>query len=115
MGSEELPSRWEGVEKRVPARLEDLRGPSDGILALPLHLAWSGMTEFDLGDYRERLMCYQIVLINGQRQDAERYLDPDHLVSGWPDLRRLFAVQLSRAWEDRLPELRPAGALSGPV
>lgn len=111
--SEQLPSRWHGITERIPDRLEDLRGPTHGTLALPLRLAWSGMTVFDLGDSRERLMCYQIVLTTGGRQDAEEYLNPDHLVADWSDLRRLFHRRLSGAWEATMPALASSVAHRG--
>lgn len=104
--TQQLPSRWEGVEKRVPERLEDLHGPADGRLALPLHLAWSGMREFDLSTYRHRLSAYHIVVVEAmRRQDAEEYLNADHLVEAWPDLRRLIHPRLRQAWESSLPQL----------
>lgn len=106
--TEQLPSRWEGVEKRVPESLDDLHGPADGVLTLPPHLCWSGMREFNLDDYQDRLMCYQIVLTTGRRCDVEEFVNRGHLLSDWSDLRRLFASRLSRAWEEALPTLRPA-------
>ena len=85
------------LEQRVPERLADLRGPADGTLALPLHLAWSGMTEFDLSKYKHRLSAYHIVVTEARRPaDAERYLNADHLVEMWPDLRRLL---MPEDWE----------------
>jgi hypothetical protein len=33
---------------RLPHKLDDLTGPAHGSVQLPLHIAWSGMTAFDL-------------------------------------------------------------------
>ncbi|MEV4012920.1 hypothetical protein AB0J35_20675 [Nonomuraea angiospora] len=43
-----LPSIYEGLEEKIPYSLDDLHGPAEGVVALPTHLAWSGLTEFDL-------------------------------------------------------------------
>lgn len=37
-----LPSRWAGVEAKLPPALDQLAGPADGVVELPLDLAWSG-------------------------------------------------------------------------
>ncbi|MFI7126522.1 hypothetical protein ACIBQ1_12580 [Nonomuraea sp. NPDC050153] len=49
-----LPSIHEGLEEKVPDSLADLHGPVDGVAALPPHLAWSGLTEFDLSNVKLR-------------------------------------------------------------
>ena len=36
------PSRWAGVGAKLPPALEQLVGPVDGVVELPLDLAWSG-------------------------------------------------------------------------
>jgi hypothetical protein len=43
-----LPSRLIGVEKRIPQGLASLRGPAEGRVSLPVRLAWSGPSEFDV-------------------------------------------------------------------
>ena len=35
-----LPSRWAGVEAKLPPVLDQLVGPADGVVELPLDLAW---------------------------------------------------------------------------
>jgi hypothetical protein len=50
-----LPSRLIGVEKRIPADLATLAGPAEGVVRLPVRLAWSGQTEFDVADPGDRL------------------------------------------------------------
>lgn len=105
MSAEKLPSRWDGIEERLPRRLEDLHGPAHGTLTLPVGLCWSGLRSFDLGNHRHRLSAYRIVLTTGHQEDAERYLHPEHLVRDWPDQRRLLGPHYRRAWESRFPEL----------
>jgi hypothetical protein len=35
-------------ENRLPSALENLTGPTHGIVQLPLHIAWPGRTAFDI-------------------------------------------------------------------
>lgn len=106
MRTEDLPSRWDGVAERLPDRLEDLRGPTNGTLSLPLRLAWSGMRDFDLDLYHQRLGAYHVVVTELRRkEDAAQYLNAGHLIELWPDLRRLLGPQYRHAWETRFPGL----------
>ncbi|MBG0828420.1 hypothetical protein HS041_11650 [Planomonospora sp. ID67723] len=100
-----LLSRWEDVGRRVPGSLADLRGPATGVVSLPPHLVWSGLTRFDLADLRLRMSMYRTVITGGGRADAERYLNADILVADWPLLRRGLGQSYRRAWEDRISAL----------
>jgi len=55
--------RYQG---RLPDSLDDLAGPAHGTVQLPLHIAWPGMTEFDLDRPKHCAMMYHIVLTEGQ-------------------------------------------------
>lgn len=100
-----MPSRWENVEERVPGALDDLHGPAEGVVALPLHLAWSGLREYNVSDQRLRMSMYQVVLAEGRRSDVERYICAEHLRADWPSLRKLMGRQLRQAWETHFPSL----------
>lgn len=95
--------------RRLPAKLSELRGPSHGTVRLPLHLAWSGLTEFDLDRPRLRMSCYRIVLGEGLHDDLIQYLDPHLLIGMWPTLRTLISRDLRDVWEEAFTEL-PHGA-----
>lgn len=45
----------EKFRQRLPESLEELHGPTQGVVELPLHVAWSGMTSYDLGKPRQRM------------------------------------------------------------
>ncbi|MGO4750087.1 transcriptional regulator, partial [Streptomyces sp. 2MCAF27] len=51
--------------RRLPAELSELAGPAHGIVGLPLHMAWSGLTHFDLDQPRLRMSFYRIALAEG--------------------------------------------------
>ncbi|MFB6872098.1 transcriptional regulator [Streptomyces sp. NPDC056323] len=91
--------------RRLPAALSDLVGPEHGTVSLPLHLAWSGLTTFDLDQPRLRMSYYRIVLAEGQHDDLVQYLDRDLLVGLWPTLRTLVSRDVREVWESAFDEL----------
>lgn len=93
-------------KSRLPGSLDDLAGPVAGTVQLPLHVAWSGLTSFDLGRPRPCMTLYRIVLAEGQREDVLRYLNRDLLVGQWPVLRTLVSRHICGVWEAAFPELR---------
>jgi hypothetical protein len=98
------PGRW----VTVVSSLADLRGPTEGLIKLPLWLFWSspGHT-FDLGDRDMLLWYYQTVLREaGRREDLIAHLDGETLIALWPDLYLPKGVR--QAWEDQHPVLRAA-------
>jgi hypothetical protein len=100
-----LPSRHIGAEKRIPADLAALTGPAAGVVRLPVRLAWSGQTEFEVSDPGDRLTMYTALLDCGQLSDIVAYLHADLLRADWPRIRRLTSRRLIAMWESRLPEL----------
>ncbi|MFD5633974.1 hypothetical protein ACFVU0_34235 [Streptomyces sp. NPDC058122] len=105
-----MPSRWAPAERQLPRDLKELIGPARGTVALPLHLAWSGLRVFDLGDEKLLLGMYRIVLLNGMYEDYVRYLNAAQLVAHWPILRKMLGRGVRSAWEDRFTQLQTAAA-----
>ncbi|ALV30904.1 hypothetical protein AS200_01495 [Streptomyces sp. CdTB01] len=103
-------SRWAHLAERLPARLAELSGPTTGTVELPLHLAWSGLRQFEVDDDKLLLGLYRIVLTNGLREDLTRYLNADLLVRHWPRLRIAVGKPVRACWERRFPELVAAVA-----
>jgi hypothetical protein len=89
----------------VPESLDELQGPSHGVVALPRDMAWSGRQEFDLDDEYDRAAMYKIVLEEGQ-EDQRRFLNWRILRRDWRNF--LPARQVRALWEERFPELRRA-------
>ncbi len=104
-----LPSRLSGAERRIPEALDLLEGPDHGSVRLPVRLAWSGLTEFEVSDSGQRLTLYRTLLDCGQRQDIIAYVHAGLLLQDWPRIRRLTARRLIALWESRLPELAAIG------
>jgi hypothetical protein len=97
-----LEERYRG---RLPATLDELTGPGQGTVQLPLHVAWSGQTAFDLDLPKACMHMYRIVLAEGQRGDVAAYLNRDLLLGQWPVLRNLVSRAVRRVWESAFPEL----------
>ena len=95
-------SRRDGLSGRLPDRLEDLRGPREGVVVLPVHLSWHGLREFDVSSGESRLVLYSILLGQGRRGDLARFVNSRRLAEDWPDLAALLSQRIRRACERRL-------------
>ncbi|WBB62557.1 hypothetical protein O7599_08500 [Streptomyces sp. WMMC500] len=103
--AEDLALYREKFRQRLPGSLDDLHGPIQGVVELPLHMAWSGMTSYDLSNPRQRMGLYRTVLHEGLREDLPRYLNQDLLLRLWPVLRTLVGRTVRTVWEDAFPQL----------
>lgn len=99
----------------IPESLSDLHGPTEGTVALPQRLSWSGRQEFDLAQYGQRLVMYQKLITEADSTDLEQYMDAAHLVTVWPMLRRLLHTRYTGPWEERFPQLAAAAEAAEPV
>ncbi|MFD0289803.1 hypothetical protein [Streptomyces lutosisoli] len=106
----DVQSRWAPAPDQLPDDLTELIVPTRGTVALPLHLAWSGLRTFDLGDEKLLLGMYRSVLLDGASEDCTRYLNAAQLTAHWPILRTMLGRGVRTAWEDRFAQLRPAAA-----
>ncbi|AWI31782.1 hypothetical protein AB0K47_07990 [Streptomyces tirandamycinicus] len=103
--AEDLALYREKFRRRLPESLDELHGPAHGVVELPLHLAWSGMTSYGLDKPRQRMGLYRTVLHEGLHDDLPRYLNRDLLLELWPVLRTLVGRTVRTVWEDAFPEL----------
>ncbi|MGW6410535.1 hypothetical protein ACWF95_25560 [Streptomyces vinaceus] len=97
----------ERYTSRLPGSLDELAGPSCGVVELPLHVAWSGLRAYNLDRPRQRMSLYRTVLAEGQPDDLTALLDRDLLTEQWPVLRTLVSRHIRQVWEDRFPQLTP--------
>jgi len=95
--------------RRLPDRLDDLHGPWQGTVVLPVHLSWHQFREFDVARPKPRLLLYSIVISQGRRNDVARFLNAERLREDWPELRLLVSSRMRRACERKLG-LSPAGS-----
>jgi hypothetical protein len=102
--------RWGPEARQLPQRLEELRGPCEGVVELPLHVAWSGLRAYDLADEKLLLGLYRTVLTSGFNDDYTTFLNADLLRTHWPRLRRMIGRGVRTAWENAFPQLRTAAS-----
>jgi hypothetical protein len=101
-----LPSRWAGVDAKLPPSLEQLAGPADGVVELPFDLAWSGDRRFDLADPVQRYLYHMTVLTSAvTREHYTRWLNASLLCGDWSKLR--LPRPLREIWQAHFPELGP--------
>jgi hypothetical protein len=90
---------------RLPRSLDDLTGPARGTVQLPLHIAWSGLTAFDVERPPLCISMYHIVLTEGLREDLVAFINPRLLSGHWPTLSRIIGRAIREVWESAFPEL----------
>ena len=88
--------------RRLPDGLDDLHGPWQGTVVLPVHLSWHQFREFDVARQKPRLLLYSIVISPGRRNDVARFLNAQRLREDWPKLRLLISSRMRRACERKL-------------
>jgi hypothetical protein len=99
-----LPSRWAGVDAKLPTSLDHLTGPSGGVVELPVDLAWSGDRNFDLADPSQRYLYHVTVLTAAvTREHYIRWLNAGLLRTDWSRLR--LPRPLRAVWQERFAEL----------
>lgn len=94
----------EGRPYAVPDSLDELAGPTAGVLELPPRLDWSEQSRYDLSDDRQRNLMYERVIRESMRvEDLRTYLDGPTLLRVW---RQLWLPDKVRAlWESRFQSL----------
>ena len=97
-----LEERYRG---RLPETLDDLTGPDHGTVQLPAHIAWSGLTAFDVARPPLCASMYQVVLTEGLREDLAAYLNRNLLIRHWPLIRMVVGRVIRDVWEAAFPEL----------
>jgi hypothetical protein len=85
-----LRTGWFAPARRLPDGLDDLHGPWQGTVVLPVHLSWHQFREFDVARQKPRLLLYSIVISQGRRNDVARFLNAQRLREDWPQLRLLI-------------------------
>ncbi len=97
-----LRTGFAAYAKRLPDGLDDLHGPWQGTVVLPVHLTWHQLREFDVAKQKPRLLLYSIVISQGRRNDVARFLNAQRLCEDWPQLSPLVSSRMRRACERKL-------------
>ena len=93
----------------VPESLDELTGPTGGLVELPVMLDWSPRRSYDLADPRQlRLLYERAIREAGSVADLRAYLNGTILREVWPDL--FLPRQVLAVWYARFPDLLRAAA-----
>jgi len=103
-----LSAGFSGEGGRLPGRLDELRGPWQGVVVLPVHLSWYGHREFDVASQKSRLQLYSTLLSQGRQADMVRLVNAQRLTEDWPALRVLLSRKTRRTCERKLGLRAPA-------
>lgn len=88
----------------IPESLQDLQGPREGVVHLPLHLDWTPSNTYDLANpVRLRTMYVTVLREAKDEKDVIDYVDFDLLQLHWADLRLPRFTR--EAWKSAHPSL----------
>jgi hypothetical protein len=94
----------DGRPYTVPHSLEELTGPTEGVVELPMRLDWSEQGRYDLSDPRERNLMYERVIRESmQVEDLRAYLHGPTLRRVWHQL--WLPRKVRGLWEARFQAL----------
>ncbi|WP_431836413.1 hypothetical protein [Cellulomonas sp. Y8] len=95
------------VPYATPRELDDLRGPTSGVVRVRPHINTGQDPTYDVGDERRLIALYSAVVRDGSAGDQCELLDGATLVRLWPDLR--LPRRCRDLWVTRFPELGTLG------
>lgn len=87
----------------TPSSLHALRGPSNGVVELPLSVHWGPQHTYDLDDPSDLESAYQALVREGTTDLQEELLNERLLRGAWRDL--VLPARCRLVWESRFPEL----------
>ena len=87
----------------VPSSLAALRGPSGGLIELPITVFWGPDRVFDLNSAGDRLCAYQALVREGTPDVQEGFLNEGLLRREWGKL--MLPDRCRAAWEAVFPDL----------
>ncbi len=88
----------------VPDTLEELTGPTGGVVELPGHLDWGPRRVYNLDDFSDsRLLYMRVVRESTHVEDLRRFLNAQVLMRLWPEL--VLPTRVRALWESRFPTL----------
>jgi hypothetical protein len=105
----QTPTRWHAMPVVVPETLEDLHGPAEGVVNLPIWLDWGTHPTYDLSRRDHVIGMYHAVISEATDDaDVNSWLNAGLLRAVWRELN--LGPRYRRLWEERFPELAGDGA-----
>lgn len=97
----------------TPESLDELRGPSTGIVTVGPHIDTSLDPTYDLGRRARKLELYSATVRDGFGPDHRAVLNRSELLRLWPSLN--LPGRCRAVWESRFPELAARSRVAGAV
>jgi len=91
----------------TPDSLDDLRGPTSGVVTVGPHIDTSLDPSYEVSDPKRARELYSATVRDGFVPDHVRILDRSLLLRLWPDLN--LPVRCRAIWEQKFPELAGRG------
>lgn len=95
-------------EVELPRDLDELRGPTTGVVRLPLRIYWSGPAPenvaWDLANESARRWLYEILLREGSLDDQRELINGAELVRLWTVL--YLPPHIRQAWQPPIDAAR---------
>ena len=91
----------------VPDTLEELTGPTGGVVKLPGHLDWGPRRLYNLDDFSDlRLLYMRVIRESMHVEDLRQFLNAQVLTRVWPQL--VLPTRVRALWQDRFSSLDQA-------
>lgn len=87
----------------VVGSLDDLRGPAQGTIRLPIWVRWLDDGDIDVTNLGGARMAYQALLAEGTGEIQAQLMNKNTLMRLWPQLS--LDARVRELWEGRFPEL----------
>ncbi len=88
----------------VPNTLDELTGPTSGVVELPGHLDWGPRRQYNLDDFSDsRLFYMRVIRESTHVEDLHRFLNAQVLMRLWPEL--VLPPRVRALWESKFPTL----------
>lgn len=88
----------------IPENLDDLHGPTRGVVTLPTWIDWTPRKTYNLDDKFDRAAFYQVVISEAKPSEMAEYLDRETLIRIWPSIG--IGKQAAQTWEQHFPQLK---------
>lgn len=88
---------------QVPRSLDDLHGPTSGMVRVPGYISTAPDPVFNVDLRPTRWSLYSAVVRCGTPEDQAAFLDKDLLIDLWPDLN--LPSHCRNLWVSRFPQL----------
>lgn len=88
----------------IVASLDELRGPEQGTIRLPIWVRWLDDGDIDVSELGGVRLAYQALLAEGTDTIQAQLMNKNTLIRVWPLLS--LDSRIRELWEQRFPELR---------